>query len=139
MKTKLDELIANFYERMEQLKKAHPQGQPEPYINGLYSGIKEALDKTLELRNEQRGKMKNEVYRVMTKSFDDWEIDGFHATYKPMKITYWIGNSLFFFKNEGSFSVSIGFFNWLKLWFWIQKCKRMKVISEYERRQREQR
>ena len=74
--------------------------------------------------------LKNEAYKVLTNSPDDWEIDRYNAYHKPTKIKYWIGNGLLFFHNDGhALSVNIGFWNWLKLWRWIQDCKRMKLIK----------
>ena len=77
--------------------------------------------------------LKNEAYKVLTNSSDDWEIDRYNAYHKPTGIKYWIGNGLLFFHNDGhALSVNIGFWNWLKLWNWIQDCKRMKVIKSLQ-------
>ena len=73
--------------------------------------------------------LKNEVYKVLTNSEDDWDIDLFRATHKPTGIQYWIANGRPFFINEGIVSAGIGFWNWLKLWNWIQNAKRKKIIK----------
>lgn len=74
--------------------------------------------------------LKNEAYKALTNSSDDWEINRYRAHHKPTGIKYWIANGLLFFHNDGpTLSVNLGFWNWLKLWKWIQNCKRMKVIK----------
>jgi hypothetical protein len=86
-----------------------------------------ALNKGVVMRCDY---LKNEVYKVLTKSPDDWEIDRFNAHHKPTGLSYWIANGFLCFKNDGNgLSVNIGFYNRLKLWWWIQDCKMMKVIK----------
>lgn len=72
---------------------------------------------------------KNEVFKVLTNSIDDWDIDAYRATHKATGIQYWIANGRAFFRNEGRQDVNIGFWNWLKLWNWIQNAKRSKIIK----------
>jgi hypothetical protein len=74
--------------------------------------------------------LKDEAYKVLTNSKDDWEITSYKAIHKPTGITYWIANGLMFFHNEAHNSdVSIGLWNWLKLWKWIKNVQRIKVIE----------
>lgn len=95
------------------------------------------LNKWEEMRKDflyKQGKIlmnnKKEVFKLLTKSENDWEITRFEAIHKPTKIVYWIANGLIFFSND--MHVNIGFWNWLKLWIWLKKVKRMQIIKKLQ-------
>jgi hypothetical protein len=99
--------------------------------NRDYKAMNEELNQPCCLGAVMRcASLKDEAYKVLTNSKDDWEITRHKARHKPTGITYWIANGLPFFHNEAHDSdVSIGLWNWLKLWKWIKNVQRIKVIE----------
>jgi len=74
--------------------------------------------------------LKYKTFQFLTKDINDWEINHFYATHKS-GLQYCIANGLLFFHvSSHKISVSIGFFNWMLLYYWIKDAQRLKIINE---------
>ena len=64
--------------------------------------------------------LKDKLFDILTQSEDDWRFDQYHALHVPSEMHYWIANGLLCFRNEGDRKASLGFLNWIRLYFWIK-------------------
>lgn len=73
--------------------------------------------------------LKDRAFAALTNDVNDWKIDKYNAYHKPSGIKWWIANGLLFFHAEGNKDVSIGLWNWIRLYYWIKNAKRQQVID----------
>lgn len=75
-------------------------------------------------------KIKNELFRQLTRDDDDWEIDAYYATHKTTGLKYWIANGLLFFHNKSTtVSISLGIVYSIRLFYFLKKCKNRKLLK----------
>ena len=67
---------------------------------------------------------KNEIYRALVSNDEDWTI-GYHDAKHKTGVEYWTSNGIFFFTQQQRTKVDIGIINWVKLYFYIRRLRRI--------------
>jgi hypothetical protein len=81
------------------------------------------------MTEQKTNTLKDRAYEALINNIDDWHIDKYNAYHKPSGIRWWISNGLLYFHADGNKDVSIGLWNWVKLYYWIKNVKRKQVID----------
>lgn len=75
--------------------------------------------------------LKDELFNELTKDHKAWKFDRYRARHKS-GISYWIGNGIFFFNVEDGETPTLGFINWIMLFFWLKWAKNKQIIEKLQ-------
>lgn len=75
-------------------------------------------------------KLKNKLYKCLTKDYSDWEIDRYHAYHKKAQIKFWIANGFLYFNQDYGVNIKIGLINKIKLWNYLKYVKNKLILDK---------